>query len=72
MEPTNRVFFAINNGLDRVLLRPLAVAYRYAVPQTVRTHTHNFLSNLGQPVTLFDDMLATKPRRAVICSCGCW
>jgi phospholipid-binding lipoprotein MlaA len=64
MEPTNRVFFSINNGLDRVIFRPLAVAYRWAVPQTIRTHTHNFLSNLGQPVTLFDDMLATKPRRA--------
>jgi phospholipid-binding lipoprotein MlaA len=64
MEPTNRVFFSINNGLDRVIFRPLAVAYRWAVPQTVRNHTHNVLSNLGQPVTLFDDMLATKPRRA--------
>ena len=32
MEPTNRVFYAVNNGLDTVILRPLAVAYKYAVP----------------------------------------
>jgi phospholipid-binding lipoprotein MlaA len=64
LEPTNRVFYAINNGLDTVLLRPLAIAYRYAVPQVVRDHTHNVLTNLSTPVTLFDDMLQAKPRRA--------
>jgi phospholipid-binding lipoprotein MlaA len=64
LEPTNRVFYAINNGLDTVILRPLAVAYRFAVPQVVREHTHNVLSNLGTPVVLFNDMLSAKPRRA--------
>ncbi len=64
LEPTNRVFYAINNGLDTVILRPLAIAYRYAVPQVIRSHTHNVLSNLGGPVVLFDDILAAKPRRA--------
>jgi phospholipid-binding lipoprotein MlaA len=64
LEPTNRVFYAINDGLDTVLLRPLAVAYRAAVPATVRNHTHNVLVNLGTPVALFDDILGAKPRRA--------
>jgi phospholipid-binding lipoprotein MlaA len=64
LEPTNRVFYAINNGLDTVLLRPLAIGYRYVVPQVVREHTHNVLTNLGTPVALFDDMLQAKPRRA--------
>jgi ABC-type transporter lipoprotein component MlaA len=32
LEPTNRVFYAINNGLDTVILRPAAQAYRYVVP----------------------------------------
>ncbi len=64
LEPTNRVTYAVNNGIDTVVLRPLAVAYRYAVPETVRSHTHNFLSNLGTPVTLFNDMFEAKPRRA--------
>ena len=64
LEPTNRVFYAINDGLDTVILRPLAVAYRYAVPEVVRTHTHDVLANLGSPVLLANDMLETRPRRA--------
>lgn len=64
LEPTNRVFYAVNNGLDRVILRPAAEAYRYIVPETVRTHTHNVLSNLGNPVQLINDVLEAKPRRA--------
>jgi phospholipid-binding lipoprotein MlaA len=64
LEPTNRVFYAINNGLDTVLLRPLAVGYRYVFPQFVRNGVHNFLTNLGSPVALADDMMQGKPRRA--------
>ncbi len=64
LEPTNRVFYAINNGLDTVILKPVAQAYRYAVPQPVRTGIHNVLVNLGTPVTLGNDILEAKPRRA--------
>jgi len=64
LEPTNRVFYAINNGLDTVLLRPLAVVYKNGLPEVVRTHIHNVLENLGTPVVLANDMLQTKPRRA--------
>jgi phospholipid-binding lipoprotein MlaA len=64
LEPTNRVFYAINNGLDTVILRPAAVAYRYAVPEPVRNGIHNVLTNLGSPVQLANDMLEGKPRRA--------
>jgi phospholipid-binding lipoprotein MlaA len=64
LEPTNRVFYAINNGLDTVILRPAAVAYRFAVPEPVRNGIHNVLSNLGSPVQLANDMLEGKPRRA--------
>ncbi len=64
LEPTNRVFYAINDGIDVVVLRPLALVYRYAVPQIVRAHTHNVLTNLGEPVAVGDDILAGKPRRA--------
>ena len=64
IEPTNRLFYRINDGLDTVILRPAAVAYNYILPPTVREHTHNFLVNLSDPVTLADDMLQGKPRRA--------
>ncbi len=64
LEPTNRVFYAINNGLDTVILKPVAQAYRYVVPSPVRTGIHNVLVNLGTPVTLGNDILEAKPRRA--------
>lgn len=64
LEPTNRTFYAINNGIDTYFLRPLAVGYTYVVPQVARTGVHNFLTNLTVPVVLADDMLQGKPRRA--------
>ena len=64
LEPTNRVFYAINNGIDTVLLRPAAIAYRSVVPGFVRRPVHNVLSNMSNPVRLADDVLQGKPRRA--------
>jgi phospholipid-binding lipoprotein MlaA len=64
LEPTNRVFYAINNGLDTVILRPAALAYRFVFPEPVRNGVHNLLSNISSPVQLSNDMLEGKPRRA--------
>lgn len=64
LEPTNRVFYKINDGLDTYLLRPLALGYRYVVPHPIRNGVHNVLVNLSTPVTLTNDMLEGKPRRA--------
>jgi phospholipid-binding lipoprotein MlaA len=64
LEPTNRVFYKINEGLDTVILRPAAEAFVHVVPAPVRTGIHNVLSNLGTPVQLGNDMLEGKPRRA--------
>ncbi|HBK04258.1 MAG TPA: hypothetical protein DDZ81_00155 [Acetobacteraceae bacterium] len=64
LEPTNRVFYAVNNGLDTVILKPAALAYRFVVPGAVRDGVHHVLSNIGSPVQLVNDMLEGKPRRA--------
>jgi phospholipid-binding lipoprotein MlaA len=64
LEPTNRVFYAINNGLDTAILKPAAQAYKWALPDPVRDGIHNILGNLGTPVKLSNDMLEGKPRRA--------
>jgi len=63
LEPTNRVLYAINDGLDTAVLRPAATAY-HALPQPVRNGVHNVLTNLHAPVQLGNDMLEGKPRRA--------
>jgi len=64
LEPTNRVFYAINNGLDTVLMRPLAVTYKTVFPEVVRGHLHNLLANLSSPVLFANDVLEAKSRRA--------
>jgi phospholipid-binding lipoprotein MlaA len=64
LEPTNRFFYKVNNGLDTILLRPAAQAYRYVVPSPVRNGIHNALANISSPVLLSNDMLEAKPRRA--------
>ena len=64
LEPTNRVFYAVNNGLDTVLLKPAAQAYRFVIPGAIRTGIHNVLTNLGTSVQLSNDVMQGKPRRA--------
>lgn len=64
LEPTNRFFYRVNNGLDTIILRPASQAYTAVLPQVVRTHIHDVLNNLGTPVTLANDMMQGKPRRA--------
>lgn len=64
IEPTNRVFYAINDGLDTMLLRPAAAAYRFILPSQVRTGIDNLLTNLSTPVRLSNDILQGKPRLA--------
>lgn len=49
LEPVNRGVFAVNEGLDKVVLKPTATAYRAVVPSPVRTGVSNFFSNLGDP-----------------------
>jgi phospholipid-binding lipoprotein MlaA len=63
LEPTNRVLYSINDGLDTAVLRPAAMAY-HVLPQPVRNGVHNVLTNLHAPVQLGNDMLEGKPRRA--------
>ncbi len=64
IEPTNRVFYAVDEGLDTYFLAPVARAYRYAVPGVVRRPVHNFLSNLTTPVLFVNDVAQTRPRAA--------
>ena len=64
LEPTNRVFYAINNGIDTVVLRPVAQGYRAVVPGVIRRPIRNVLSNISSPVLFANDVLQAKPRRA--------
>lgn len=63
LEPTNRVFYAINNGIDTVLLRPVAIVYRQ-VPGAIRRPVHNLLTNMNAPVGFANNVLQAHPRKA--------
>jgi phospholipid-binding lipoprotein MlaA len=47
LEGFNRGTFAFNEGVDKVVLKPVATLYRDAVPPLVRTGVSNFFGNLG-------------------------
>lgn len=60
LEPVNRQIFAFNNTVDRYVARPVAQAYVDVVPKPVRTGVGNFLSNLGYPIVIVNDLLQLK------------
>ena len=55
-ETFNRASFKFNQGLDRAIVRPLAVGYR-KLPNGIRTVTSNFLNNLSNLVTIPNNAL---------------
>jgi phospholipid-binding lipoprotein MlaA len=64
-EATNRKIFALNESFDKNFARPIAVFYVRAVPEVARDGIHNFLTNLGMPVTFGNDVLQGEGHRAV-------
>ena len=55
-ESLNRGSFALNQGLDKVVFKPVAKAYR-VLPSPVRTGTSNALSNLSNLITIPNNIL---------------
>ena len=55
-EPLNRATFALNQGLDKVVFKPVAKAYR-VLPSPVRKGTSNALTNLSSLVTIPNNIL---------------
>jgi phospholipid-binding lipoprotein MlaA len=66
LEPFNRTMFAVNNGIDTVVLRPAAKVYVAVLPQPVRTGVGNVLSNLRSPVIAVNDLLQGNPDRLLV------
>ncbi len=62
-ESVNRGIFAFNQGLDKVLFKPLAKGYR-KLPQPIRSGTSNALSNLGNVVTIPNNILQGQVKDA--------
>src|SRR5271170_6273622 len=61
-EPLNRRIFAFNLTLDRVLIKPLALGYRKAMPEKGRDALRNVLDNLNEPLVLANTILQDRPK----------
>jgi phospholipid-binding lipoprotein MlaA len=64
IEPFNRAMFFVNDGVDTLVLRPAAEAYRIFLPPEVRTAIRNVLGNMRTPVILVNDVLQGESQRA--------
>lgn len=64
LEPLNRGLFFVNDGIDTLILRPAAEAYRIFLPPQVREAIRNVLANLRTPVILVNDLLQGEQQRA--------
>ena len=62
-ETLNRGTFALNQGLDKVIFKPVAKAYR-SLPSPVRTGTNNALLNLSSLVTIPNNVLQGELKTA--------
>jgi phospholipid-binding lipoprotein MlaA len=63
-EHLNRRFYSFNEGLDRAIIRPAAMAYSHAIPSPLRTGIRNLLSNIGEPQIIINDILQVRFKRA--------
>ena len=47
LEGYNRAMFGVNDGLDKIIFKPVATGYKTVMPDFARTGVSNFFSNLG-------------------------
>lgn len=59
-ESFNRAMFSFNEGLDTVVLKPLAKSYRYVTPDLVESGVTNFFDNLTEVRNIANNLLQFK------------
>ena len=64
-EPTNRVIFEINQGIDNAFLKPAAKVYRGVLPDDARAGIRRIFNNVRAPVTFANDIMQGEMGRAM-------
>lgn len=59
-ERFNRSMYAFNSGLDKAILKPVAIGYKNVTPTPVQKGVSNFFSNLGEVGNIFNNLLQGK------------
>lgn len=65
-EPVNRKVFAVNQAVDRAVIKPVAEGYRAALPEAVRNCVRAFIDNLHEPLIFANDLLQGRGQAAGI------
>lgn len=60
LEPLNRGIHSFNEGLDRVVIKPVAEGYDAVLPGFAKTGVRNFFANLNDVTVLANDILQLK------------
>jgi phospholipid-binding lipoprotein MlaA len=63
-QPLNRRVFAFNEALDKAIIKPVAGAYRKAVPEFVRQGVENVFGNVTDAWSVVNHLLQGKPQPA--------
>ena len=64
VEGFNRAMFGINEGLDQVVIRPVASGYEALLPSPLQTGVSNFFSNIADLMIGVNNLLQGKPAQA--------
>src|SRR5689334_9429412 len=57
MEKMNRGIYQFNTFLDKGIIRPIALGYRWITPNQIRYRIGNFSDNLREPVNMINAFL---------------
>jgi phospholipid-binding lipoprotein MlaA len=60
IEGFNRAMFALNEGLDAAIIRPVAKGYEFVAPSFVRTGVSNFFGNIADVFIAVNNLLQGK------------
>ncbi len=63
-EKLNRRGYALNNAIDRAVLRPLALGYSHGAPGFLQKALHNLVIELSEPIVFANDVLQLRINRA--------
>lgn len=65
LEKVNRAVYGFNDGLDRLILKPISRGYEKITPRPVQNGITNFFDNLSYTNVVFNDLLQGKIGRAL-------
>lgn len=60
LEPMNRAIYKFNDGVDKIITKPIAEIYQAVLPSFVRTGVSNFFANINDIVIALNNILQGK------------